>query len=166
MRLHQKQSQEATDSCEVTETKVEDKRSLWWQGTSWEDPAQRYLSWELPMLENLIPGDAMMHSSTSSLPSRRKKGLMFWGTVSLCRSFHASSCQVCVPIHRSATAAGLPRDVVHAVFREQRSAFPQSLVWQGTRGVEQCQPPRSSALWCYFCLDELMYRRVILNVGI
>lgn len=141
VRLHQKQSQEATDSCEMTETKVEDKRRMM-AGVKLGRPAQRYLSWQSPVLENLIPGDAMMHSSTSSLSSRRKKALVSWGTASLCRSFHASNCQICVPILLDATAAGLPRDVVHVVFREQCSAFLQSLVWQDIRGVEQCQPPR------------------------
>lgn len=119
-------------------------RGVQWQGAkrAGEPPFDVHFPEHPPMLTNFTVDrwdDAQQHlGQQGPCPARAKQGLESGGTSSLCGSFQPNSCSVCVSILPDATTAEL------VIFREQRIAFPQTSVWQGTGGdlAGEFQPPR------------------------
>lgn len=99
------------------------------------------------MMENVIWLGVMMHSSTSAealaLQGESKAWCLQEPSLSV-GHFNPIAARSVHPSFPDATTAELPKDVARVVFTEQHTAFPQSLVWQGTGGdlAEECQPLR------------------------
>lgn len=99
-------------------------------------------------------------------PARRKKGLVSGGTALSASLFMPIAATSVCPSSQMPWLLGSPG--TWPMWYLESSTGPFLRAWSAKAQEEWSNVSLQglSALWGYFCLDELMYRRVILKVGI
>lgn len=146
VRLHQKQAQEATESCEVTETQVEDKWCMM-AGDKLGRPCSALLTLSIPHVGEFLPRgcDAAQQHLILALQGERKA--WYQGErKAWCLEELALSAGLFMPIAARSVCPSswvpqlLGSPGMWPMWYLEKNAVPSSELGL-TRRVEQCQPP-------------------------